>query len=140
VLLVGLVPTKAGAVSVRVVAVELVVVELVAVALVVEVLLCACELVEAADVWELVAEREELDPALVAAEVVLAVVLAGPVLVAVTAAGVLEPHAASVTASAAAASAVATGMALIGRGDGSRSQSVPPAVMVRRDGSESDGP
>ena len=127
----------AGAVSVRVVAVELVAVVVV---LAVEALLCAWELVEAADVSELVVERELL-AVLVAADVVLAVVLAGVVVVAVTAAGVLDPHAASVAAStAAAASVVAVGIALIGRGDGSGSQSVPPAVMVRRDGSESDGP
>ena len=127
-------PTNAGPVSVRVVVVAPVVV---AAVVVLEVALAVGLVVEeAVEVVRLVDELELLADVLAAA-VGVEVVLDG----AVTAGAALEPQAASVVAPARARpSVVRVGRIFIGLSVGSRSQSVAPAVMVRQDGSESDGP
>jgi hypothetical protein len=128
-----LVVTKAGPVSVRVVVVELVAVVLVvwlAVALVLEL-----DVPVGPGVVEELELLVEAEAALGALELVLGVV------VTVTVGGLLEPQAASVAASTTARPmGVAVVRIFIGRCVGSRSQSLTPAVIVRKDGSESDDP
>jgi hypothetical protein len=86
-----------------------------------------------------VEERELLVCVVVVEETLVDAVVEGA-FVAVTVGGELEPQAASTAAAAPRPRAVAVGKSFISGSVGSRSQSPPPTVIVRRDGSESDAP